>query len=139
MIICDASAGKIGNELEKAAAYMEKHELPFPKIDYRNIDKKTISIFKEEDPNVPVVIYLPRISDKELWEQHKSNPQFADYDLSGFDLDHETNHGFAETIHFQYTPENTQKVMDQTEFNIRVNEAKIIKAIEFAVNRKKQQ
>lgn len=141
MIICDASAGKIGNELEKAMEYMHNNKLPFPKINFDNIDKKTISIFKEEDPNVPVVIYLPRISDKNLWEKHKSNPKYAHYDLDGFDFEYETNHkdGFAQTIHFQYEPENAQKIMDQMEFNIRVNEAKIIKAIEFAVNRKKMQ
>ena len=139
MIICDASAGIIGHHLKKAADYMAIHQLPFPKIDYENIDKKTISVFKEEDPTVPIVIYLPRISDHELWEKHKSNPKFAHYNLSGFNLDHEANDGFATTIHFQYAPENAQKVIDQMEFNIRVNEAKIIKAIEFAVKRKKIQ
>lgn len=137
IIICDASAGKIGHELKKATHYMEQNNLPFPKINFKNIDKKTISIFKEENPNIPVVIYLPRISDEQLWEQNKSNPEFADYNLSGFDLEHETNHGFAQTIHFQYDPENAQKIMNQTEFNMRVNEAKIVKAIQYAVDRKK--
>jgi len=137
MIICDASAGTIGDHLQEAAEFMHKNNFPFPKINFENIDKKTISIFKEEDPNVPVVIYVPRISDKALWEKHKFNPEYAHYNLDGFDFEYETNHGFATTIHFQYDPENAQKIMDQMEFNIRVNEAKIIKAIEFAVNRKK--
>ncbi len=137
MIICDASAGEIGNELRKAAEYMAKNNLPFPKINFENIDKKTISVFKEKDPTVPVVVYLPRISDQKLWNQHKSNSEYTHYNLTEFDLDYETNHRFAQTIHFQYAPENAQKIMDQTEFNMRINETKIIKAIEFAVNRKK--
>lgn len=136
MIICDASAGKIGDELRKTVAYMKKHKLPFPEINFENIDKKTISIFKDKNnPNIPVVIYLPRISDQQLWEKNKSNPQFAHYKLSGFDLEYETNNGCAETIHFQYTPENAQKVIEQAEFNMRVNEAKIIKALNFAIDR----
>lgn len=137
MIICDASAGTIGNELRKTVDYMKKHSLPFPEIDFENIDKKTISIFKDKkNPNIPVVIYLPRISDQQLWENNKSNPLFAHYKLSGFDLEYETNNGCAETIHFQYTPENAQKVIEQAEFNMRVNEAKIIKALNFAIERK---
>jgi phospholipase A2 len=137
MIICDASAGTIGNELRKTAEYMKKHNLPFPQINLENIDKKTISVFKDKtDPNVPVVIYLPRISDQQLWENNKSNPQFAHYNLSGFDLEYETNHASAETIHFQYNPPKALQIIEQTEFNMRVNEAKIIKALNFAVNRK---
>lgn len=137
MIICDSSAGKIGDELKKAADYMKKYNLPFPEINFENIDKKTISVFKDKNnPNIPVVIYLPRISDQQLWEDNKLNPKFAHYNLSGFDLEYETNNGFAETIHFQYTPENAQKVIEQAEFNMRVNEAKIIKALQFAIDRK---
>lgn len=137
-IICDASAGHIGHELKKAVHYMEKHKLPFPQIDFEHIDKKTISIFKGKDPNTPTVIYLPRISDQELLQKNLSNPEFTQYqNLLDFDIDEETKNGFAQTIHFQYDPENAQKVMDQMEFNIRVSQAQILETIKWVIDRKK--
>lgn len=130
IILLDASAGTMGAELIKVNEYAKKHSLPFPTIDFDNIDKKTISIFKDEkDTSKPIVIYMPRISDKALWETHKLDPEFAHYNLSGFDLDYETNEGFCETQHFQYTPENSTLVMNQTEFNMLVNKNIIMKAI----------
>ena len=139
IFICDASADQIGDQLKKAVADMQRHNLPFPRINFDTISKKTMSVFKEEDPNVPVVIYVPRISDKDLWNKHKEDPQYAKYNLSGFDLERETFEGFASTIHFQYTRENAEKVVNQMEFNMRVNQAKVIKALNFAVDRKKMQ
>lgn len=138
LIFLDASAGNIGDELEKVATYAKKYNLPFPIIDMENIDKKTISIFKDENNHkAPVVIYMPRISDQELWEAHKSQPEFAHYNLSGFDLDYETNNGFAKTQEFQYTPEHSELVMNQTEFNMLVNKDKIIETITWCIDRKK--
>lgn len=134
MIICDASAGTL-TELEKAAEYMERHHLPFPKIDLTDIDKTTVRVFKEEDPNVPIVIYFPRISDPQLWQAHQDNPKYARYNLSGFNLDHETNNGFAQTIHFDYTQENAQKVINQIKFNVMVNKKVIIDAIKYGIDR----
>lgn len=135
MIICDASAGTIGTELEKAAQYMQRHNLPFPKIDLTDIDKTTVRVFKEEDPNVPIVIYFPRISDQELWQAHQDNPKYARYNLSDFNLDHETNNGFAQTIHFDYTQEDAQKVINQMKFNVMVNKKIIIDAIKYGIDR----
>ena len=136
IILLDASAGQIGDELIKISDYAQTHNLPFPSIDFNNIDKKTISIFKDEkDSSKPIVIYMPRISDKALWETYKLNPEFAQYNLSGFDLDYETNEGFCETQHFQYTPENSALVMNQTEFNMLVNKNIIIEAINSWIDR----
>jgi hypothetical protein len=138
LIFLDASAGEnIGNELIKVATYAKDHNLLFPNIDVENIGKKTMSIFKDENnTNVPVVIYMPRISDKDLWEQHKSEPEFADYNLSNFDLHYETNNGFAKTQEFEYTPEHSTLVMNQTEFNMLVNKDKIIETIQWCIDRK---
>src|SRR5438445_781743 len=101
------------------------------------IKKKTISNFKDEkDSSKPVVIYLPRISDEKLWEENRLKPEFAEYNLSGFDLDYETNKGFCETQHFQYTLEHSSLVMNQTKFNMLVNKDAIIKEINSWIDRK---
>ena len=137
LIFLDASGGKSGKQLKKVAEYAQAHNLPFPSIKNKLLGKETISIFKDEhNRKAPVVIYMARISDATLWEKHKSDPEFADYNLSGFDLDYETNNGFAQTKEFQYTPEHSELVMNQTEFNMLVNKNKIIETIKWVIDRK---
>ena len=137
IILLDASGGQVGKQLTRTAAYAFKHKLPFPKINLENIDKKTISIFKDEhNPLAPIVIYMPRISDKEQWDANKEKSEFAKYNLSEFDLDSETKQGFCKTEHFQYTPEHSALVMNQTEFNMRVNKDILIEAINSWIDRK---
>ena len=138
LIFLDASAGdNIGNQLQKVADYAKKFNCPFPAINLENIGKKTISVFKDENnTSTPVVIYMPRISDQALWQDNKLKPEFAKYNLSGFDLDHETNNGYCKTEEFQYTPEHSALVMNQTEFNMRVNKYTIIKEINEWIDRK---
>ncbi len=137
LIFLDSSAGPVGEQLQKVAAYAQKYTLPFPTIDYTDIDKKTISIFKDEsNPQAPVVIYMPRISDKDLWEKNRSKPEFAQFNLSDFDLDKETSDGYCKTQEFQYTPEHSELVMNQTEFNMLVNRDKIIETIKWCIDRK---
>jgi hypothetical protein len=79
---------------------------------------------------------MPRISDPALWEQYKDKPEFKDYNLSGFDLDYETNNGFAATKNFQYTIPNSTLLMNQAEFNLHTSEDKIWQAIEWKINQK---
>jgi Lysophospholipase catalytic domain len=137
LILLDASAGHMGNQLKKVVAYAQKYNLPFPTIDLTDVDKKTISIFKDEhNPKAPVVIYMPRISDHVLWEEHKLQPEFEHYNLSDFDLDHETQDGFAKTKEFQYSHEHSELVLNQTEFNMVTNKDKIIEAIAWVIDRK---
>ena len=127
LIFLDASGGNIGNELRKVAEYAKTHNLPFPAIENELLGKETISIFKDENNKAaPIVIYMPRISDKKLWEENKSNPEYAPYELSDFDLHHETNEGFCKTKNFQYEPEQSTRVMNQTEFNMLINKYTII-------------
>lgn len=137
LIFIDASAGQVGEELRKVADYAQAHQLPFPTINFDDIGKKTISIFKDEnDLSKPVVIYLPRISDPALWEMHKNDPNFAPYKLSGFDLDKATNEGPCQTQYFQYTDDLSSLVMNQMEFNMLVNEKAILDAIDWWVSKR---
>lgn len=137
LIFLDASGGQIGKQLDKITGYVLKHKLDFPSINHNNIDKQTISIFEDkQNPLAPIVIYMPRISDQELWNANKENPEFAKYNLSGFDIDYETKQGFCKTKNFEYTPEQSTLVTNQTEFNMRVSKDAIIEAINGWIDRK---
>lgn len=135
LIFLDASAGTLGKEFKECADYARENNLPFPEINDEDINKQTISIFKDPlNPSSPLVIYLPRISDADLWQHHKNNPQFKKYNLDNFDFEKETNGGFCDTPHFQYSIEHSSQVMNEAEFNIRVNKDSIAEAIAWKIN-----
>jgi phospholipase A2 len=138
MIFLDSSAGKLPNEFMKVEAYARQNNLKFPKIEWTDLDKKTISIFKDEtDPTVPVVIYMPRISDPQLWEENKANNAYEKYNnsISYFDMEVCTNEGsFCTTASFKYTESQSQQIVDLMEFNMIVNKDKIIDAITWVID-----
>jgi phospholipase A2 len=72
-IIIDVAAGLPGQELFKAENYARTHNLKFPRINRVLAEKQSMSIFRDEnDPAVPVVIYLPFVDDRELWQSYKN-------------------------------------------------------------------
>jgi hypothetical protein len=108
-------------------------------IDYTDLDKKTFAVFKDEnDSEVPVVIYMPRISDAQLLQEYMSQPEFAQYNnLAGFNLEMCTNESgqVCNTTNFAYTEQQAQQVMNQTEFNMVANKNKIIEILNWVIDR----
>ncbi len=123
LIFFDCSRNVPGSpELKSVESYARKKGITFPKIDYKNTDKSIISIFKPSDPSGPLVIYMPMISDIQLWNKNKDKPKFSRYRLiEGFDAKRCTQGGFCDTINFQYTSEQANKLMLQTEFNMVIS------------------
>jgi hypothetical protein len=139
LIFLDSSAGKITKELKKTEKYARDHGLKFPVIDYTDLDKKTCAVFKDEtDFSVPVVIYMPRTSDEQLWQENKLTPEFNAYEnIEGFDMEVCTSQfGQAcNTLNFEYTEEQAQQVMNQMEFNMVVNKDNIIEVLNWVIDR----
>ena len=134
----DASAGSIPSALKKAEEYARKRGLKFPVINYTDLDKKTFSVFKDEtDSSVPVVIYMPRVSDAQLWQENKLKPELSQYSkIEGFNMETCINEGgVCNTFNFEYTEQQAQLVMDQMEFNMVVNKDKIIEALNWVIDR----
>lgn len=139
LIMLDASADTLPAELKKVEQYARRHNLKFPVIDYTGLDKKTFAVFKDEkDPSAPVVIYMPSISDAQLWQERMSNPEFAQYsNIAEFDLETCSNESgqVCNTLNFEYTQIQAQQVMNQTEFNMVANKDKIIEVLNWVIDR----
>src|SRR5579862_1036295 len=139
IFMLDASAGSIPGELKKVEQYARRHNLKFPKIDYTDLDKKTFAVFKDEkDAAVPVVIYMPRISDPQLWQHNKSKSEMNTYsNIEGFNLEACTNQSgqVCDTMNFQYSEQQARQVMNQTEFNMVANKDKIIEVLNWVIDR----
>jgi phospholipase A2 len=119
IIFIDASAGTIGGELRNVENYARANNLPFPVIDYTDIDKHAVSVFSDDDSNVPTVIYVPIIVDHALLEAYKSDPAYAALYpiLKDFDSEACINSGPCGTFNFSYTPQQARCVTALGEFN----------------------
>lgn len=124
--------------LKESEAYARRKRLKFPIINYEGIDKRTISIFKnEQDPEVPVVIYMPRINDQTLWKKLEE-PEFAPYKgyLKGFDVEKCVIEDYCKTFNLKYTKKQAEQLNALGEFNMRVNQKVIFDEIRALIERK---
>lgn len=139
LIFLDASAGPLPEELKKTEKYARTHGLKFPVIDYTDLDKKTCAVFRDEtDVSIPVVIYMSRVSDAQLWHSHQADPKFSQYsNLEGFDMEQCTNESgqVCNTLNFEYTEEQARQVMNLMEFNMVVNKENIIEQLNWVIDR----
>lgn len=136
IIFLDASGGTIGDDLRKVEQYARSKGLKFPTIDYTSIGKNAVSIFKGEDASVPLVIYLPRVMDAQLFGAQANNPEYADLSMliKGFDIDACLKNDYCNTNNFKYVEKQIRQLSGLTEFNIRAS-AQIIKdAIDWKIN-----
>ncbi|MCL4361269.1 hypothetical protein M1446_02850 [Candidatus Dependentiae bacterium] len=97
IIIFDSSAGTIGGELKLADAYAKRKNLKWPKIDFANIDKNLINVFKDEtDKTVPTVIYIPLIKNENYSKD--------------FDPQHCIENDYCNTKNFTYSKEQIDQL-----------------------------
>lgn len=138
LIFLDASDSTMGDELKKIEVYARSKGLKFPTIDYTNIGKKAVSIFKDEnDPSVPVVVYMPCINDVELWNKNKNQSAYRAYRaIDGFNVDQCIKKGFCGTMNFEYTPAQSTQLMLLTEFNMVASKKALIKVINWVIDQK---
>lgn len=125
----DASSPVNSDALQGAQEYAKKNGLKFPKIDYTNLDKKSISIFIDKDPQTPVIIYMPEIKDNALPEINE-NKLLCNFDPA--------NCQFCSTLNFAYSQQEFDQLCELTRFNIVQNKEKIKDALVQAINIRKR-
>ncbi len=139
LIFLDASATINGAPaLGESEAYAYRKGLKFPTINYEGIDQRTISVFKDEqDPEVPVVIYMPRINDPALWPK-LDQIEYALYkkDLKEFNVDACVKEDYCGTFNLTYSKAQAQQLSKLGEFNMRVNQKVIFDEIKALIERK---
>lgn len=142
IIFIEATANSLERELRDAQGYARRHNLKFPPIQYENIKKRTVTIFKDEhDQQTPVVIYLPRISEKSLIEGYKNIQGFESLcaTLCDFDVEQCINSGVCSTLNFNYPAKEARAMSALGEFNVRSAKEAIIEAIRSKVNWEERQ
>lgn len=108
-------------ELQLMVDYAKYHGLKFPNIEFFEVDKHVISVFKDDDDiEVPIVVYMPRINGLTLLKRNNYRGWYDYYLdlLDGFDIEKACASGFANTFNFDYTERQAETLIAMTEFNI---------------------
>ncbi len=141
IFIFDSSANSGKEQLQKLQKYAKKHDLKLPCMSYDNVDKKSLTIFQDEnDLSVPMILYMPRVNDQELLSYYKNNNELMDYVelLQDFDIEEAVHGGFAGTFSFNYSKQQVEKLLAMTDFNCIANEQLIKQALKKRVEKKRE-
>ena len=131
IIFVDASANIIGSgELKLVEKYARKKGLKFPNIDYNIVSKNAVSIHKENDRSVPVVIYIPRINDANQTNLlNRADLQQYKQLLTGFNVEQCTEKEACNTFNFNYSADDMNKLSGLVEFNVLAYKDEILNVI----------
>ncbi|XP_056623795.1 cytosolic phospholipase A2 zeta-like [Triplophysa dalaica] len=128
--------------LKQTHKYCSDRKIPFPKIDFQKLESvplKEVYVFEdEENQEAPIVIHFPlvnvtfkqfkapgvkRVTEKELKE-------------GAVDVEFKSDSSPYVTHKITYTPEDFDKLVNLTSYNIINNKDVILKVLKKAVNRK---
>ncbi|KAM9466377.1 cytosolic phospholipase A2 zeta-like [Clarias gariepinus] len=111
--------------LKKTQQYCSDHKLPFPNIDitkYESEPTREVYVFEDEDnPDAPIVICFP-LANVSFKEYKAPGVKRGDDELNEGNIDVSTKDSPYRTIHLTYKPEDFQKLVDLTSYNIVNNE-----------------
>lgn len=113
IIILDASAGTLGSELQKAQAYAQKNNLPFPSINYDIINQPCSVHQDTSNPEAPIVIYMPLVGNAGY--NNGWDPWAAD---------------FTSTYNFVYSADDTELLSGLARYNMSQSMQTIINTIQ---------
>lgn len=126
IIIYDSSAdASPGDQLRKAQDYAWRKGLAFPPVDYTDIDKKIVSVFKDDSNlDCPVIVYFPLIK----------NPEYSDT----FDPRACIESGYCSTFNFEYGEQEVDELSGLSRFAVTQQQAVIKEVIEDIIGAKKK-
>lgn len=129
LFLFDCSPDRPQYEFHKIELFAKKFNLPLPRITGDGVGKqyhKVLTVFEDVTPQgaldltKPVVLYMPRASDKELLQSFAGKSGYTTYEtvLQNFDMDACINEGPCRTMNFNWPRESAEQVTTLTEFNM---------------------
>ena len=122
IIIFDASAGNVGGmEFKKAYKWAIENGYKMPKFDLNDntIEKKNITILKDADPSLPIIIYMPLTNETGAYK-------------NGYLWDKQD---YTSTFNFKYKKEQFDDLAGLPEFNLTNAADKILDVIKEVAGR----
>jgi len=144
LFIVDAGASAGSSDLYLQAQYAENHNLKYPikTTDFRqdieknwvfkdeslqvSVTQRAMTVFEDEhDMSVPLVIYMPRITDPELAAEYAKLDPENEHELETFDVNECVTKGHCGTFNLEYTHDQAAQLLAVGSHNIQALEAHI--------------
>jgi len=140
VFIFDAGSSLDFKEIKKMIDYSDYNGLKLPKIEPFQLDEKIMRVFKDDDLDIPVIIYMPRINGIDVIKD-KAYKAWYDYYLDlldDFDMGKAVSSGFACSFNFDYTERQAEQLIALTEFNVLAMSDQIIDVLKERVKAKRK-
>ncbi|TSU37063.1 Cytosolic phospholipase A2 beta [Bagarius yarrelli] len=126
--------------LKETQKYCNEHKLPFPKIDfnkYKSQPKEEAYVFEDEsNPDAPIVVLFPLVNASFKEFKEPGVKRSGKKDMEDGNIDVSSSRSPYATSHLTYTPEDFQKLLNLTNYNVLNNEEHITYALKKALNKK---
>ncbi|XP_017332299.1 cytosolic phospholipase A2 zeta [Ictalurus punctatus] len=126
--------------LKKTQRHCADRQLPFPNIDFSKYESESpreVYVFEdEENPDAPIVVHFPLVNIS--FKEHKAPgvKRQGKEELNAGNVDVSSRSSPYVTSNLTYAPEDFQRLVDLTCYNVSNNKESIVCALERALNRK---
>ncbi|XP_052475918.1 cytosolic phospholipase A2 zeta [Carassius gibelio] len=130
--------------IKQTQEYCADRKIPFPKIDFKKVESeslKEVYVFEDkENPDVPIVLHFPlvNVSFKQFKSPGVKREGEKEWKEGAVDVEFNSNTSPYITHKLTYTPEDFQRLINLTSYNIQNNKDVILNALNKTFNRNRQ-
>ncbi|XP_048047222.1 cytosolic phospholipase A2 zeta [Megalobrama amblycephala] len=130
--------------LKQSQEYCTDRKIPFPKIDFKKVESeplKEVYVFEDkDDPEAPIVLHFPmvNVSFKQFKAPGVKREGEKELKEGAVDVEFNSTSSPYLTQNLTYTPEDFQKLINLTSYNIQNNKDIILNALNKALHRNRE-
>uniref|UniRef100_A0A673IH06 Phospholipase A2, group IVF, tandem duplicate 1 n=1 Tax=Sinocyclocheilus rhinocerous TaxID=307959 RepID=A0A673IH06_9TELE len=130
--------------IKQTQEYCADRKIPFPKIDFKKVESeplKEVYVFEDkENPEVPIVLHFPlvNVSFKQFKSPGVKREGEKEWKEGAVDVEFNSNTSPYLTHKLTYTPEDFQRLINLTSYNIQNNKDLILNALNKTLNRNRE-
>ncbi|XP_068597164.1 cytosolic phospholipase A2 zeta isoform X2 [Brachionichthys hirsutus] len=125
--------------LKKTAAYCKDHDIPFPNVDYDELEKEPKEVYiieDEENPKAPIVVHFPLVNITFKDFKHPGVKRETDEDMKAGKVDVSTENSPYTTDNMTFSAKDFEALVDLSSYNVANNKESIIEALRKAMARR---
>uniref|UniRef100_A0A672R403 Phospholipase A2, group IVF, tandem duplicate 1 n=1 Tax=Sinocyclocheilus grahami TaxID=75366 RepID=A0A672R403_SINGR len=130
--------------IKQSQEYCADRNIPFPKIDFKKVESeplKEVYVFEDKDnPEAPIVLHFPlvNVSFKQFKAPGVKREGEKERKEGAIDVEFNSSTSPYLTHKLTYTPEDFQRLINLTSYNIQNNKDVILNALNKALNRNRE-
>uniref|UniRef100_A0A672S6W8 Cytosolic phospholipase A2 zeta-like n=2 Tax=Sinocyclocheilus grahami TaxID=75366 RepID=A0A672S6W8_SINGR len=130
--------------IKQTQEYCADRKIPFPKIDFKKVESeplKEVYVFEDkENSEVPIVLHFPlvNVSFKQFKSPGVKREGEKEWKEGAVDVEFNSNTSPYLTHKLTYTPEDFQRLINLTSYNIQNNKDLILNALNKTLNRNRE-